>query len=333
MMKILNLKFNLIALSFLFSVFACEDQINFIADPTVGNPNQFFGSNFRDKFESLNNVIYTFEFDPKTGGGYEFPDDSRIDFNAYTLRTPGDTSPCTCSKVIAKVTFIRKQKDMVAAQIGTNAENDRILVSGGMVDVRIYCENVELELIPGSKYSLRLSMELKDFKEEYEMFYGDEKDFGTVWVESDKDPSIQDNVIFSEWETRSNSDVTGILCFPEKLRKVNCDYFVKMDPALMTKPCVKPIVASTGDTILFFTYSVFKNLNAVIAPCCNNGSIDEICFPLIPIGEDVVYIAIGKGINDYYLGHVRKNIEPNELVRIQTSKVSEAELKTFISTL
>jgi hypothetical protein len=165
------------------------------------------------------------------------------------------------------------------------------------------------------------------------MFYGDEKDFGTVWVESDKDPSIQDNVIFSEWETRSNSDVTGILCFPEKLRKVNCDYFVKMDPALMTKPCVKPIVASTGDTILFFTYCVFKNLNAVIAPCCNNGSIDEICFPLIPIGEDVVYIAIGKGINDYYLGHVRKNIEPNELVRIQTSKVSEAELKTFISTL
>ena len=331
MMKILNLKFNLIALSFLFSVFACEDKISFI--PDAPNANQIFGPNFRDKFESLNNVIYTFEFDPKTGGKYEFPDDSRVDFFPNTLRVPGDSVACSCPKVRAVVTFIRKQKDMVAAQIGTNAENDRILVSGGMVDVRIYCENVELELIPGSKYSLRLSMELKDFKEEYEMFYGDEKDFGTVWVESDKDPSIQDNVIFSEWETRSNSDVTGILCFPEKLRKVNCDYFVKMDPALMTKPCVKPIVASTGDTILFFTYCVFKNLNAVIAPCCNNGSIDEICFPPIPIGEDVVYIAIGKGINDYYLGHVRKNIEPNELVRIQASKVSEAELKAFISTL
>ena len=330
-MKILNLKFNLIALSFLFSVFACEDKISFI--PDAPNANQIFGPNFRDKFESLNNVIYTFEFDPKTGGKYEFPDDSRVDFFPNTLRVPGDSVACSCPKVRAVVTFIRKQKDMVAAQIGTNAENDRILVSGGMVDVRIYCENVELELIPGSKYSLRLSMELKDFKEEYEMFYGDEKDFGTVWVESDKDPSIQDNVIFSEWETRSNSDVTGILCFPEKLRKVNCDYFVKMDPALMTKPCVKPIVASTGDTILFFTYCVFKNLNAVIAPCCNNGSIDEICFPPIPIGEDVVYIAIGKGINDYYLGHVRKNIEPNELVRIQASKVSEAELKAFISTL
>ena len=331
MMKILNLKFNLIALSFLFSVFACEDKISFI--PDAPNANQIFGPNFRDKFESLNNVIYTFEFDPKTGGKYEFPDDSRVDFFPNTLRVPGDSVACSCPKVRAVVTFIRKQKDMVAAQIGTNAENDRILVSGGMVDVRIYCENVELELIPGSKYSLRLSMELKDFKEEYEMFYGDEKDFGTVWVESDKDPSIQDNVIFSEWETRSNSDVTGILCFPEKLRKVNCDYFVKMDPALMTKPCVKPIVAATGDTILFITYCVFKNLNAVIAPCCNNGSIDEICFPLIPIGEDVVYIAIGKGINDYYLGHVRKNIEPNELVRIQASKVSEAELKAFISTL
>jgi hypothetical protein len=65
----------------------------------------------------------------------------------------------------------------------------------------------------------------------------------------------------------------------------------------------------------------------------NNGSIDEICFAPIPIGEDVIYIAIGKGVNDYYLGHVRKNIEPNELVRIQADKVSEADLKTFISTL
>jgi hypothetical protein len=92
-MKILNLKFNLIALSFLFSVFACEDQINFIADPPVGNPNQFFGPNFRDKFESLNNVIHTFEFDPKTGGGYEFPDGSRYRF--FSQYTQGSWRYCT----------------------------------------------------------------------------------------------------------------------------------------------------------------------------------------------------------------------------------------------
>lgn len=331
-MKILNFKFNLIALSFLFSVFACEDQINFIADPP--NPNQFFGPNFRDKFESLNNDIHTFEFDPKTGGGYKFPDDSRIYFSPNTLRVPGDTVPCTCPKVIAKVTFIRKQKDMVAAQIGTNAEDERILVSGGMADVRVYCEGVELELIPGSKYELGFSMNHKDFKDEYEMFYGEEKSYGTVWIEADRDPSIQNNVVLSEWRSpTTGANVQGIACFPEKLRKVNCDYFVKMDPALMTKPCVKPIVTVSGDTIQFVTYCVFKNLNIVITPCCKNGSTDEICFAPIPIGEDVVYIVIGKGVNDYYLGHVRKNIEPNELVKIQADKISEADLKTFISTL
>ncbi|MGB3198760.1 MAG: hypothetical protein WBB17_13620 [Saprospiraceae bacterium] len=316
----------------IISLNSCEDQITFI--PDAKSALQYFGADYRSTFKDLNNSIYEFEFDPIKDAGLTFPDESNIMFQANSFQYEDGNKNLTCQKVKARITFIRTQKEMVANQIGTNATENRSLVSGGMVDVHIYCGDKELMLIPGKNYTLRLTLDQANFKDEFEMFYGVEKEFGTVWEEADNDPNVQNNIQRSEWRSPNTGGVfEGIICFPEKLKWVNCDYFTKFKDLDKTEPCIKATIANVGDTIKLISYCVFKNLNIVIAPCCNPAGTEEVCFGPIPIGEDVEYIIVGKGKVDYYLGHVRKLVEKNEHTSIQVNKSTLDEIKMYISTL
>ena len=142
----------------IISLNSCEDQITFI--PDTKSSLQYFGADYRSTFKDLNNSIYEFEFDPIKDAGLTFPDESNIMFQANSFQYEDGNKNLTCQKVKARITFIRTQKEMVANQIGTNATENRSLVSGGMVDVHIYCGDKELMLIPGKNYTLRLTLRM-----------------------------------------------------------------------------------------------------------------------------------------------------------------------------
>ncbi|MEP7197944.1 MAG: hypothetical protein ABI851_15605 [Saprospiraceae bacterium] len=324
-----NLKYTLI-LSSIILLNSCHNIDDFI--PDIANSLYIFPSGISEKFKELNSADNIFEFDPKVGMICNLPDGSQVEFFANSFLLNGN--PVGCKNVKAVIKLIQRQKGMIQNNIGTNTDSDGSLISGGMVYVQVFCEGKELQLAPNRTFAVRLVLESSQVKDEFEMFYGVEKDNKIVWTEADNDPNIQNNVNRAEWSRDSSSkSLIGIICFPDRLHWINCDYFTKFDSSKTTSPCLLAKIPQSGDSIDLVSYCVFKNLNAVIFPCCNDQDLGKICFSSLPLGEKVEYIIIGKGKSNYYLGHIVKLIEKDEVNTINLEVKTLEEIKKYISSL
>ncbi|HMS28539.1 MAG TPA: hypothetical protein PKD32_01690 [Saprospiraceae bacterium] len=323
-----NLKFGIatiILLSFLH--WQCKDEDVFFpyGDDAIG-----FNFDWKNNtFDDLKTEEYTFEFDPHLYFEYTFPDFSRLTFDPSIFQL--DISPSECSTVKAVVRRALVKKDMVANGVGTNSNNE-ILESSGMFYLEIFCNGKSVNLKPGAKYQIQIPVDQSNINPEVDLFYGEETRTGINWVEADKNPNNRLNVFFSEWEVDSFGLKTGITCFPERLKWVNCDYFLKFDSIDLTEACLIVSTNPGNDTITFNAYCVFKDYNAVLRPCCVKNS-EKICFSALPIGQNVIYILVGKGKVDYYLGYVEKKVEKDEMTQIHCQKKTLQEVKDFISML
>jgi len=275
----------------------------------------------------------TVQFMAWSGITHAFKDKSRIIFEPKSFYLDGQALP---NKLITLVIIRAYKKDqMVRNLISTNSENS-VLESAGMMHVAAFCDGKPLTLAPGKNYTIQIPVKDASLvNPNMEMFYGEETKYGINWVEADQNPSIADNVFVTEWEVRDSSGggaVVGIECFPERLSWVNCDYFLKFENMDKTEPCLEIEVTGSNDKIVLNPFIVFHDLNVVIAPCCQSSN-NKVCFNAIPIGENVTYVVMGKGISDYYLGYVQSEVHKNDVVKVKLEKISLDDLKYFISKL
>ena len=304
---------------------SCQDINDFII---TSNKIDINYPNTITKLKDLNTTSTTFEFDASIGNVFTFSDNSRLTFEPNSFVLNGSLIGSKIVKVVVKK--ILHKNEMLANGVSTNSD-DKILESAGMFYVQAFYGDKELELAPGSKYKIQIPTN-KTTSSKMELFYGKETDFGLNWVEADNDPNVQNNVFWSEWKVNNGQGyAVGIECFPERLHWVNCDYFIENPASNSSKPCLEADIAPNGDVIDITAYCVFKNLNIVLSPCCNMDK--AICFQPLPIGEEVVYILIGKGKTNYYIGHMDKKTEKDEITKIKCEVTSLDDIKIFLSKL
>jgi len=278
---------------------SCNDINDFIEDKIPANIKfNYFEAQL--KLKELNNSVTEMEFDASKAYIHTFSDYSRISFSANSFVL--NDNPIGSKIIKVTVRKVLNKKQMLANGVSTNSNNE-ILESAGMFYTQAFYEGKELDLAPGAKYSIQIPTSVS-VSPKMEMFYGEVTEKGINWQEADNDPNTQNNVKKSEWRSDSNRYILGLQCFPERLKWVNCDFFKKFEGVKLTEPCLEADIVPNGDTITLVSFCVFKNLNIVISPCCEKAN--NICFASLPIGEDVIYILIGKGKHDYYFGHIDK---------------------------
>ncbi len=283
-----------------------------------------------EQMKDLNASHFTFQVDADNGGVYYLPDDSRIIFYSGSFLLNG--AVITNKKITIELDYVRSKKEMVENLLGTSS-NGKIIETGGMVNVRAYCEGKPVLLDPAKGYILNIVAPTGNIPKEMEMFYGEETDKGINWVEADGDPSSQNTILVTEWARDSSGRfVIGMECFPKKFGWVNCDFFSKLNDQPLTNPCLIPKGPSNGDSIVVQAFAVFKSYNVIINPCCSTDP-DEMCFGPLPVDADVYYIIIGKGKLGYYFGYVEKKVIVNDKVVIQIEPKTLQEIKDFLATL
>lgn len=324
-----NLFFGLVILTSLFGLSSCENVDTF--EP-YDKPATFSFSRPESKLELqvLKDESVSLPIHSNFGGTYIFPDSSMITFYPQSFLLNG--VPVTDKIIQIEVDLVRRKSDMVEQLLGTSSGN-KIIESGGMVNVRAFCDGKELTVDPQIGYNLRLAVPNGGVPSGMELFYGEETTSGINWVEADGDPSTQDNVFQSEWTLDSTGRfVLGMECVPKKLGWVNCDFFSKLNNIPLTNPCIIVSGPANGDKVFLHVSAVLKNYMVIINPCCNTNS-DEACFGPLPVGEPVTYIVIGTGSKGLYLGYTEKNIVTDDKVLIRIELKTLQEIKDFLLTL
>ncbi|MBK9107235.1 MAG: hypothetical protein IPM92_02340 [Saprospiraceae bacterium] len=324
-----NFYFGLFVLTSLFGLTSCEDVDTF--EP-YDKPATFNFSRPESKLalQDLKDKSLSFQVYSNFGGTFIFPDSSMITFYPQSFLLNG--VPVTNKIIEIEIDLVRRKSDMVEQLLATSSGN-KIIESGGMVNVRAFCDGKELTVDPQIGYNLKIAVPNGNIPVEMELFYGEETVNGINWVEADGDPSVQNNVFQSEWTLDSTGRfVIGMECFPKKFGWVNCDYFSKFNNVPLTQPCLIVNGPANGDSVFLHAIAVFKKEMIIIQPCCNQ-QVDEICFGPLPIGEPVYYIVIGKGNKGYYLGYVEKNIETDDKVVIRIDLKTLQEIKDFLANL
>lgn len=308
---------------------SCENEDSFIPD---NEPAKFNYSRTDSKLalETIKPDAYRFEIYSDWGGQCWFPDESVLEFQGGSFLLNG--SRVTGKNVQIVVEWVRNKSQMVSNLASTSSGN-QIIETGGMANVRAFCDGKEVTIDPSKGYTLKLSVPSGNIDPSMELFYGEETERGINWVEADGDPKTQNNVFLSEWSRDSaGRNIIGMECFPKKLGWVNCDFFSKLNGKPLTNPCLIPHGPANGDSVVLESFAVFKNFQIVIQPCCPSAD-KEICFGPLPIGEPVYYIIIGKGNKGYYLGYVEKDVIADDHVVIDLKIVTLQEIKDFLATL
>ncbi len=314
-------------LSLIFILVSCNDIDTF--NP-LSNTINIENNDAISLLVDLQSELYNFEFNAAVGNTCTFPDGSQVIFAANSFLYNGQSVGSKTIKV--QIRKILKKKDMTKNNTGTNSDNE-ILESAGMFYTEAFFENKLLELAPGVKYTIKIPANISNLPKTLEMFYGEETKYGINWKEADNDPNTQNNVFSTEWKLKDTITrlFTGIQCFPERLKWVNCDYFVKFEGKQRSNPCILPIIQPAGDQITLAAFCVFKNYNIVISPCCSKENL--ICFNQLPNDEDVIYVFIGKGKKNFYLGHLEKKTSKDETSQVQCEIVTLEELNQYLNSL
>jgi len=328
--RIMKTYSNYLLVFLLISLLSCKNIDDF--EPFKSNSMAYSSQVVSGHLDPINNTSYQFEIDPAIDSKLIFPDGSLIIFYANTL-TDG-SGHLACSKVKVKVNLIRTKSEMIVNGISTNAIQDRILISGGMVNIIATCNGKELKLVDGKKCNLKLKLDSKKWNPNFEMFYGERAANNDIyWSEADNNPNQVGNVNKSEWDIDSNRSVFGIECFPEKLGWVNCDYFLKLSGADLAKVCIEIVTIPANDQIFIMPICVLDDLNIASFPCCIDAEQKQVCFNNLPKGKKAKYVVVGKGNSDFYFGILESSIVDTKIHEVRLEKKSIDEIKELLAKL
>jgi hypothetical protein len=221
--------------------------------------------------------------------------------------------------------LIRKRGDMVAADKPT-VSNNRLLVSGGEMFVRLTKNGEELRLAPGKVITLQYNepQPVNNMR----VFYGDESNPDRFnWLPADSGGITQPVLI---GPANNNYIVNST-----KLRWINCDYF--FDTTGINRIQVTASLAPQFTNANTMVYLVFNNLRSVLGMY---GTVATKKFQsgLVPVGQPVTMVVISKQGNDYFLG--RESFITGQYIVAQQQPVGVApqpsslqDIQTYLSTL
>ncbi len=245
----------------------------------------------------------------------------QLNFPPLSLTT--NAGLAVTGKVFVEVLLIKKKGDMVLLNKPTTS-NGNMLVSGGVLFVRLLKDGQELKLVPNAKIYIRFA----DFptNPNMKLFFGDES-----------------NPQQFNWIPNTNSNTDSVVAGPQMyemftshLRWINVDYFY--DTAGIARSVTAAHLPSNYTNANTSTFLVFKDLRSVLKM---NADVTERRFisGKVPNGKAATVVAISKQGNDYFLGKtiittgVNVNTSNVQKVIVTPIKTSLADIKAFLATL
>lgn len=270
-------------------------------------------------------------------------DSFEVNNNPVTIVSPGGLTcrfPAQCcvtasgqpvtGKVMVQLLLVKKKGDMIAAGKPT-ASNNRLLVSGGEMFVRLSQNGEELKLAQGK--SITLKYEETQPNQGMKVFYGDESNPDRFnWVPAD---SAGTSALLPVFTGNNFYELTS-----GQLRWINCDYFY--DTTGVNRVQVVASLSPVYTNANTITYLVFNNLRSVLG-MYGNAATKKFQSGLVPIGQPVTIVVISKQDNNYFLGKQTIVTSPNtipnnpssnqQLINISPVSSSLAEIKAYLATL
>jgi hypothetical protein len=235
----------------------------------------------------------------------------------------GNPLPCsTCDDFKVEVTEFLKKSDMLGNDI-TTATDNTLWESGGIIKLRITCNNQELRLRTNEYLRVQLPVASEAaLMTDMKIYYGTKQtpDLPLNWLESttfaggsywDFDPN-------KKWGYDVLSDSLGFIGTAKKITDPSAKFCVKLAPELNDK-----------NTLVYITFPG-KNM---IAPTEGNFQNQEFCFENMPIGYPVKIITISKVGNRWLLGKKDTETGTNSRIEALPVEITETDLINFLSSL
>ena len=234
-------------------------------------------------------------------------------------------APVTGSVTVESNLFISKG-DLIRMGMPTTS-NGNLLVSGGVVSLRLKQNNQHLQLAPGVGIAMRFTNAPQQQQMQY--FIGDQTPDGFNWVQKNNDSNKVYNSPGSE----------AYQVYTTNLRTINCDYFYgdtsnTTDKTILSVKLTSPNLTNANTV----SYVVFKDLNSLMV-MRSDASAKLFTCGKIPIGRDVTIVTISKDGNFYYLGQQEITTAApaagsnSVAVTITPQRLSIDQIKAFLNTL
>jgi hypothetical protein len=227
--------------------------------------------------------------------------------------------PCsTCDDLKVEVTEYLKKSDMLANDI-TTASDGTLLESGGMIKLRITCNNLPLKLRTNEYIRVQLPVENEtDLLPAMKTFYG-QKNLNTSfnWVDGLKD------VYNANWGFDPNKK-WGYDILSDSLGWIGAGKFLNDTPA---KFCVKlESKFNNKNTLVYVTFAGKRS----IAPTEGSFQDQKFCFENTPIGYPVKIVTISKIGDTWFLGKEDTETGTNSTVNTTPTEVTEGDLVNYL---
>lgn len=233
---------------------------------------------------------------------------------------PSPVACSTCSDLKIEITEINKRGDALGRGLPTTTKNDEILESVGMVEIRVFCDNAELQLDTGR--TLKVQMPSAVIKDDLFVFAATSNDKGFAGWEN-----TGQEVFYADWPPPGGTGavVLGYELVISKLGWSNCAQ--ALDATDFTPFCAVLEAGYTGQNTQ--AYLVFNNA-FVVVPLRFDGLTQSFCFPNIPAGYPVRVISVAKLDTAFWLGAVSTETGTNSLLTVQPIKQEAQEILGYL---
>lgn len=277
--------------------------------PVADVRNSLMIDTYKDSFQVSNNSTIT------TPGGLQcnFPANCCV----------GNTGQTITGNVNVEMMLVRKKGDMI--RLGTpTTSNNRLLVSGAQVFIRLKKDNNELHLAPGTRIEAKyteqpISTQLKFFK-------GDASNATAFnWMPN---TDISDSFFITPNYYQFKS---------AHLNWLGSAYFY--DTTGISRVAVKADLASYFTNANTIAYTVFKDYRSVVG-MYGDISSKKFITGFLPVGKAITVVVISKQGNDYFLGYQNTITAapsaggpPVQSVQVIPIKSSLSNIIAFLNTL
>lgn len=200
------------------------------------------------------------------------------------------------------------------------------LESGGSLLVKLSAGGQPVTLAAGKKYAVRYKD--AEAKPLMSVFYGNgtpvTSSLGFDWA------LAADNSTVKPWDSLNANPVTrGYILETFRTGWVGVGKSIETTLPRVEVAAVLPDLFSNANTVVFM---VFRNLRSVVQ-LSGNPSTRRFSFPNIPVNQGVIFIAISKVGDSYYLGIKEENTTPNLVSFVKPQLSSLDAINAFLNSL
>jgi hypothetical protein len=232
---------------------------------------------------------------------------------------------CPCETVTIELIELDKKRDYLVHQASTISDG-KILISAGAYHIAAFYQGKPLQLSPDHLACFWLPSDKLD--PSMQLFFGNRN--GTIF---NWEPAGQSSTISSitpgQWQYNdTTSFIVGYQCFSDRLAWINVDKYAADAPK--NPVCIKLDPTYTGaNTVLF---AILKKEKSILS--LNYLASDGFCLPSIPVGIEVIFVAIHKkGDNVYEFATETVTIEENHFQSLSFNAKSLDDIKDFLADL